>query len=542
MVFAFSLPTTSHLQFQSFFQSESHPSLPQRATATRNALRIALKKHKRLSPAQRTAHLAHINEALNEYLPYLFAISRGLSSSQTTLSAGQQRGTHSNLPGDLDIILKTELEVEWQPTLSSRSSLRFLRMGGIGRSNTSSSSRASGSRVKGRGLDFEIAFVLSTLAYVLSSLARVRYLTTLYANTTPSAQQKTAAIQAAVKNLLLANSIHTYVSNLPPTALSSPSNNYVPDATGAEQLFISIPDLNPSIQSALASLAMAEATLLAVLKDDAYVSVSIQARNRFDTEWMVKAPDIPKVRALLFARLCVRAAEYADQAAAGAGAVKKACATDPANMGKLDDTVSNYMHGLARVARAKACRFFAIDAEIAGNLGEGIAWLSAGRASLGVRGSIAGEEAEGSSSDRKTKGKLSGGFARLRREWSDRREERKIEEATSSSKTQSAELETDIDYGDDVGREEEGKVIEMLEKKWVKMNDTINTQSIPPSTSLISNLPSGRDIHSTPASYVPPTLDPEQLERMRGPPDASDNINGESSGEDDDFEGESSYY
>ncbi|KAL1998215.1 hypothetical protein VTN02DRAFT_6628 [Thermoascus thermophilus] len=76
----------------------------------------------------------------------------------------------------------------------------------------------------------------------------------------------------------------------------------------------------------------------------------------------------------------------------------------------------------------------------------------------------------------------------------------------------------ELEPGDDAGREEEGRVLEMLEAKWVKMNDTINTQPIPPSTNLLANLPSGRDIHAPPAPYTPPSLDEDQLVRMRAPP------------------------
>lgn len=41
---------------------------------------------------------------------------------------------------------------------------------------------------------------------------------------------------------------------------------------------------------------------------------------------------------------------------------------------------------------------------------------------------------------------------------------------------------------------------------------------MPPSTDLLANLPSGRDIHSPPGPYNPPMLDEEQLVRMRAPP------------------------
>ena len=34
---------------------------------------------------------------------------------------------------------------------------------------------------------------------------------------------------------------------------------------------------------------------------------------------------------------------------------------------------------------------------------------------------------------------------------------------------------SELDPGDNAGREEEGRVIEMLETKWVRMNDTVSS-------------------------------------------------------------------
>jgi hypothetical protein len=63
----------------------------------------------------------------------------------------------------------------------------------------------------------------------------------------------------------------------------------------------------------------------------------------------------------------------------------------------------------------------------------------------------------------------------------------------------------------------------------------MNTQLVPPSAPLLSNLPSGRDIHSPPAPYQPPSLDEDQLMRMRAPPDDREDVN---FGNDDDSEEE----
>lgn len=56
----------------------------------------------------------------------------------------------------------------------------------------------------------------------------------------------------------------------------------------------------------------------------------------------------------------------------------------------------------------------------------------------------------------------------------------------------------------------------------VLLTAQINTQLVPPSTDLLANLPSGRDIHSPPGPYKLPNLDEDQLVRMRTPPDEED--------------------
>jgi hypothetical protein len=95
----------------------------------------------------------------------------------------------------------------------------------------------------------------------------------------------------------------------------------------------------------------------------------------------------------------------------------------------------------------------------------------------------------------------------LRKEWSERREDKKVEKG--------------LDWGADGGRLEETRVIEMLEAKWVKQNDTMLTQPIPPIGPLLAQMPSGREIHSI-KPFQPPLLSAEVLEAMRAPPDRSD--------------------
>ncbi|PYH93921.1 hypothetical protein BO71DRAFT_450370 [Aspergillus ellipticus CBS 707.79] len=434
MVYAFALPTTSHLSFQTFLTSSTHPSLPQAATTARHAFRQALKAHKRLPRGpQQDAYLQTILTPLTNYLPYLLALSTGLSSKpiDTTTTSSEE----------IEITLRSEIISSWRATLTNPTTLSLKQ-----RPSTSS-------RIPGQGLDFEIAFVLTTLGYILNGLARTGVTRTLYATTTPTPEQRTAAIQTATKHLLQASSVHSLLAS---PSFSSSANT----ANGSTTL----PDIDPTIQAALSCLALAEATLLAVLKDDSYIAAYIQARNPNDKDWMVKAPEIPKVRAHLFARLCIRAAEYAEQAAAGLGSVKKV---------RVNEELLAYARVLGQVARARACRFFGVDAELAGKIGEGIAWLQAAKTVLGVKGTAA-----------------KGGFSRLKQGWMDRREDRRMEKG-------------DMGPGDNAGREEEGR---------------INTQLIPPSAELLANLPSGRDIHSPPAPYKIPSLDEDELVRMRAPP------------------------
>lgn len=432
MVYDFCLPTTSHLSFQSYLTSSTHPSLPQSATIARHALRLALKKHKRLSARDRETHLQTVHNALLEYIPYLFTISRGLSGKPS--ACGTATG------GVVDITLRDELEVEWRP-----------QYGG-------GSKKIPGKRmtwVRGRGIDFEIGFVLSTLGYVLAGLARAGVLRMVYATTTATTEQRTAVVQNATRWLLQAYSVHTWLAS----STTMTANEGEEDTTSSAST-----ELKATVQTALASLALAEATLLAILKDDAYMFACVQARNPHDKEWMVKAPEIPKVRASIFARLCVRSAEYAEQAAAGLTSASVSAVTGA--RGKVDEDLIKYTQTLGKVARARACRFLAIDAEMGGKTGEGIAWLRAARAILGLRrtgdfsSSSPGAGSQGGST-----------LSRLRKGWAERREERKLEKTSPVT--------GELPRGDDAGCEEEGRVIEMLETKWTKINDTVSSFLVP---------------------------------------------------------------
>lgn len=396
MPFPFTLPTTSSFSFSSYFNCDSHPSLPLYASTYRGVLRDALKKHKRLPPPEQSSNLSVILLSLNNYIPYLLAIDAGL-------------GSHAVAGEELHVILKSTPALEWRPTLSDNVI--------PGRETA---------RLKIQSLEYELYFVLSTLSYTYTLLSRAS-LHPLFSSATasPSPEQRTTAITTATKYLLSAASVHDYLfKRSDGVSLPAPCI-----------------DITNTTFRALTSLALGEATLLAVLKDDPYPAAVAQERNKNDKEWMIKAPEIPKVRAHLFARLCLAAAEHAANASSllNSSVIK--------GHGKIDPALLKYVEDLRKTGRAKACRFFGIDAELGGQTGAGIAWLHAGLHELGVF-----PQAEG------TKKGLS--LGRLRKDWSEKREDKKVEKGAG--------------WGSDAGRFDEARVLEMLEKKWTKENDTVS--------------------------------------------------------------------
>ncbi|THZ96213.1 pH-response regulator protein palC [Aureobasidium pullulans] len=433
MPYPFTLPTTSSTPLDAFISSPSHPSLPLTATTQRSVLRDALKKHKRLPPAQQAAHLRVVQEALNAYLPYALGIASALNSGRI---------------GDepVNVTNTKQLQTEWRLTLSATLPGR------------------EPPRAPLAGVYNDVAFVLQSLAYIQVQQARVQQ-QVLYSSSIPSPDRRTAAISSAMKYLLEANAIHNYILNLHTQGPASAPLDTV-----------------NSTQVALAALALAEATLITVLKDDPYTTAVIQARNKEDKEWMISAPSIPKVRAHLFARLCLCASDHAQRAAASLAP----------GIGSLDPALLNYVDDLRRTSRAKAARFLAIDAEIAGKTGEAIAYLRGARKELGLA------PLEQDASKRK-------GWKGIKQTFAEKREDRKVEKGSD-------------DWGLDAGKLEEARVLEWLEVKWVKMNDTINVQAVPPSEPLMATMPSGREYH-TQKPYMPPQLDVSLLARLRAPVD-----------------------
>ena len=392
MPYPFALPTTSSLLFSDFIRSDTHPSLVIGATTHRNVLRSVLKTHRRLPPQSQASNLTSVVSALNGYLPYLFALDSGLGGVPVNNE-------------EIDVVLVKEVEAEWRPSLSA--------------SLVGSDVR----RIKEKGLDYELCFAMTTLAFTYYLMSRSQ-LHGLYASTAPSAEQRTSIITSATKYLLQANSVHEYLTS------RTGDVNFPPGAI----------DVSNAAQNALASFALAEATSLAILKDDPYPAVVLKSRNKNDNEWMFKAPDIPKVRAHLFARLGLQAAEHAGRAHALLSGKKG-----------LDDVFLKYVKDLQRVSRAKACRFFGIDAELGGKVGEGIGWLGGGKKELGLKV----DEGEAS----KVRG-----LAKLKKNWSEKREDKKIEKG--------------MNWGVDAGRTEEVRVIEMLEEKWNHANNIVSVSQM----------------------------------------------------------------
>ncbi|KAK8083749.1 pH-response regulator protein palC [Apiospora saccharicola] len=427
------------------------------ASTHRGVVRDALKKHKRLPPASQAPNLPSIVTSLDNYIPYLLAVDAGLNQ-QRQLEAHHHEGIRVNLASTPSI--------EWRPTISEAVV--------PGRETA---------RVKIQSLEYELFFALSTLGYTHSLLARAA-LHPLYVTTSAhlGAQERTTAIQNAAKHLLDAASVHDFLARRAEFHVTSP-----PCA-----------DIAAGTTRALASLALAEATLLAVLKDDPYPAVVAQNRNKQDTEWMYKSPDIPKVRAHLFARLCLAAADHAAQASA------LAKATTTKGTSKLSEGLIRYIEDLRMASRARACRFFGIDAELSGQTGTALGWLQCGLQELGHE-------------PKEVKKGLS--LSRMKKEWTDKREDKKVEKGSG--------------WGADAGKLEETRVIEMLEEKWTKMNDTIMTQAIPSPASLLSGLPSGREIHNI-KPYEAPKLSAQSLEAMRAPPDRVDDYGEEPLSSDED--------
>ena len=451
MPFPFVLSTTSQLSFQTNLTSSTHPSLPSVSTSQRAFLRAALKSHKRLAPADQSNDLTNLIAATTSYLKHLTTLDLALGGKPVS---GE----------DVDIALVNEIEVEWRPTLSS-----------------SAVPGRESDRVKGRGLDFEIYFIHHTLALLHTLVAR-QALFGLYASATPTADQRLAFVQNATKSLRTAYSIHSYLTYRSTSTCDGPPS--FPSVAA---------DISAPVQVALQNLAQAELNLLAVLKDDPYPALLVQSRNKDDREWMVKAPEIPKVRAQVLRRLCVGAAEKAAVASAASKGEARKVAKD----------FIEYCDDLRRTATAKACRFAALDSDIGGETGKAIAWLRAGMNELGI--------------DVSKDGARSSGLNKLKATWNEKRADRRIAKG-------------DADWGADAGKAEESRILDYLDKKLTKENDTVNVQLVPEWKPLLATMPSGM-VMPIDERWKPAVLEEDDLASMRGPPEDGENMQGDSSDE-----------
>jgi hypothetical protein len=455
MPFPFVLPTTSSIHLPEFFESVTHPSLPLAATTHRSVLKNALKKYKRLSPSDRASNLPALQEAISGYLPYLQALNAG-------------SGYRDVGPEKIDVEIKKPVEVEWRCTLSAALPGR------------------EPPRPKWVGLHHEIAFALTTAAYVQTQLARSQ-LRLLSGSAAVSSEQRPTVITAAIKHLLDAHSIHTYMVALP--SLSA--------AAAAQDAPI---DIHPSTISALASLSLSEANLTVVAKDDPYAAAVADDRNASNTDWMFKAPTIAKTRLRLLATICLAAAEHAAMASSLLSQ----------SAGKLDEDLVKYAGDLQKTARGKAIRFFALEADSTAKTGEALAWLQGARRALGL--SLTSDSSE----DGKRKG-LRG----LKQTWQERREDKRIETQHS-------------DWGADAGRLEESRIVEMLEKKWERENRLVNVQTVPPFEPLLAGMPGGREFPHQIRPFTVPELDASEFARLRAPLDPDEVAYSRRAGDEDD--------
>lgn len=454
MPFPFALPTTSSANLSEFLTSSTHPSLPLLATTKRSVFKDALKKHKRTAPRDQPSHLPAVQDAANAYIPYLLALN--------TASGYRDIGTE-----EVDVDIVKPLEVEWRMTISATLPGR------------------EPPRPKVTGLHHELAFTLSSLAYTYSLAARSQ-LKVLYGSQVLSVEQRTAAASSAMKHLLEAHRIHAFLVSLP--SVSAVKDSPI--------------DIQASTITALAALAMAEATLIAVTKDDPYAAAVAEDRNENNTDWMYKSPTIPKVRALLFARIALSAAEHANQAH---GLLARS------SSGKIDDDLVAYANDLRRTARGKAIRLLAVNAELSGNTGEALAWLNGAKRELGM------------STEKSEDGKRKG-LRGLKQSWQERREDKRVEKGG--------------EWGMDAGRLEECRVVEMLDAKWDRENSAVNVQLVPDFEPLLAQMPSGRDFHPPQQPWTPPSLDPGTLMQLRAPPKPADKA---FKGEEDDSGSEDGY-
>ncbi|KIH94927.1 pH-response regulator protein palC [Sporothrix brasiliensis 5110] len=499
MPYPFVLPTTSAFVFTTAFDSPTHPSLPSTASTYRSVVRDTLKRHKRMPPETQSSNLGLVVSSLEDYLPYLIALADGLAGRRRDVQVSVLPQRRNKGPGPLAAAgpesgpgsapapaAASGPALEWRPVLAEA------RLPGKEPPRV----RIPLNRA---ALDAEAVFVLAALghAYTLQARAALQPLYVVTSVVPVGSEQRKAALATALKHLQTAAGVFSFA-----TTFAESSSSYAASASPS-------PEVSASTLRSLAALALAEATLLAVLKDDPYPAAVAQDRNEHDREWMYKAPDLPKVRAHLYARLCLAAAEHAARAASGVSGVAG-----------ISRAFVRYLQDLRHTSRAKACRFFAIDADLGGQTGTALAWVHGALLELrdgsGGPGGAAGRgSASPSSSPAADKKSLLDRFKKDRAEKREKKEDKRVERGAG--------------WGGDAGRLEETRVLAMLDAKWTKQNDTVNTQRIPPAGPLVAQMPSGREF-ATVQPMVRPQLDASVLEAMRAPRDPLDALGDEVDG------------
>ena len=468
MSFPFTLPTASAVAFTHHYTSHIYPSLPLACSTHRGILRDALKEHKRLPPAAQGANIKHIISATTEYLSYLLFLQDALNS-----------GDACPLPN------APEIETEWRPTLSSTS--RF----GVRKP----------ARRKEKGIEYEMFWVFSTLAYAHTIQARTLLMEFLSPSTYSTDSSVSPLLPQATNHLLTSASIFNHLLTLKQ-----------PAAAGAES---SIPvDISQSMLSSLASISTACATLLAVLKTDPYptylaltstTSSSKRSKNdAYTKEYLYNPPPPPTgVKALLYSRLCIAASEHAAKAQGAISSLVRA--------GEISEDYVRYLDDLRKVARARGCRFLGVDAESQGRLGEGLGWIKLGKEIL--YGSVSSSSSSSSGSgdkDLKEKISLSSTMEKLRLSTSSSKPSSSPSGSTSSNPSAGG-LPPHLDP---CSIHSELQTIQALEQKWSKTNDKLIFERVPPTNSLVAKIPSGREVHTV-KKYFPVRLEDGIVNRLR---------------------------
>ncbi|KAL9055860.1 MAG: hypothetical protein Q9162_003286 [Coniocarpon cinnabarinum] len=250
-------------------------------------------------------------------------------------------------------------------------------------------------------------------------------------------------------------------------------------------------EISESLFTALANLTLAEATLLTVLKDDGHAQLVTAQSNVNNTEWMIRTPSIPSVRAQLLSRLCMASSDHAARGTAAISASNRTLAIRSSDF--TCEALERYLDLLKHVARARSCRFAAIDAEAKGALGTAIGWLRAAMLELDSRSMNLGI----SKGSRQIS--LS---AKWKQNYAEKRENKLFDKHG--------------DWGQDAGQAEEVGVIENLLQKWQRINDTVNFQAETEAQDLLGKLPTGREFHKI-ETWLPPTLNANILEELRTP-------------------------